>query len=803
MIQEWHKKTAASIAIAMTLTMFPAYPSTASAEIAANDVATTVERAEPGTTSKGSNAVKEETNTKIAKNKAEEYARKLVHVPKDYKLQSTSLSNVLLAEGKRQLWNLDFVKKENGKYKGNISVSLDANTGQLLEFQTYLNNPSAKPAYPLKVNRDAAKPLADKFLKQVAAEYIDQLKFNEQFGQDVLPPLTGQVNHTLRYDRIVNGVSFNNNYVMLQINSEGHINGFSMVWDETIKFPKITNYMNAEAARKAIIAAAKPQLKYVLPHNTNQSLAKPILIQELPAYAIDAVTGKVSNPKQYRSNQEQVAEKPLTATPISKKPTKQITDEQAAAKIVEETMFLPKNAELQYSSFQEHVDERVNESVEVWHLEWTIKDGKKDLGSVSATVDAKTGTIGNYHYYMYEQPANETTKPAILSLDEAISKAEATIKKQLPWLTHELYVVKPDPERYKNVNENDQFSYYIEFAHKVHGATTQYDYINVAIDARTGQVASFSSNIIPLDYPSKAPTIVANDQLMEQWLEYYRAELTYRLVQQYWYDNKPLPIEKYNLMQASGESLDKVDTKYEVELVYQLSPRALHEEVWLDATTGKWLNREKGLPTKLELPQASDIKGHWAESQLELMIAYKALELNDGKVEPNKTIKRGELIKMLVLAQNQNRHIMMSETEQMTANDAGSPQEQPTFKDVETDSDYFAYVEFALQQNLIDIGDGSFHPEEPVKREEMAELIVRALGYNTLADHESIFNTNFKDAKNINKKGQVAIVVGLDIMSLTDQKFMPGKTVTRAEASTAFFRYLQQRADLYEAPIRN
>ncbi|WP_424766576.1 hypothetical protein [Paenibacillus sp. sgz302251] len=39
-------------------------------------------------------------------------------------------------------------------------------------------------------------------------------------------------------------------------------------------------------------------------------------------------------------------------------------------------------------------------------------------------------------------------------------------------------------------------------------------------------------------------------------------------------------------------------------------------------------------------------------------------------------------------------------------------------------------------------------------------------------------------------------------MSLSEGKFLPEKQVTRAEASVSFFRYLQSRADLQEAPLR-
>ncbi len=79
---------------------------------------------------------------------------------------------------------------------------------------------------------------------------------------------------------------------------------------------------------------------------------------------------------------------------------------------------------------------------------------------------------------------------------------------------------------------------------------------------------------------------------------------------------------------------------------------------------------------------------------------------------------------------------------------------------------------------------------------------MRALGYNALANYDHIFKASFKDSAQIENKGQAAIVVGLKIMTLADGKFLPKKQVTRGEASAAFFRYLQSRAELQEAPLR-
>src|SRR5690606_38612332 len=139
--------------------------------------------------------------------------------------------------------------------------------------------------------------------------------------------------------------------------------------------------------------------------------------------------------------------------------------------------------------------------------------------------------------------------------------------------------------------------------------------------------------------------------------------------------------------------------------------------VFLDAVSGQWRTYDKGDITQLEKQKILDVEGHWAKHQLELMVAYKALDVIDGKVRPNELIKRGELIKMLVIARNGGNYGYATAEKTMNA----------SFDDVGASSEYFAYVEAALQQNLIDIGDGSFNPDATVSREEMAELIVRAL----------------------------------------------------------------------------
>lgn len=731
----------------------------------------------------------------ISKEKAEQLARKSVNIPKEYVLQGANFSTDRLNNGSRNIWSLDFVKKVNGKHVGSIHTAINADSGQLISFSSYSNNVSAKPSYPLKVERAAAQDIAASFIKEIAGDYATQVAFNEFYGAQLLPALTGEVRHQFRFDRVVNSIPFLDNYINVTVDSEGHVVEYEFVWDDTITFPKVKDYLTLEQASAKLQELAMPELSYIV-INGGKDKGKPILSYELPPYSINAVTGeKFDENASYRYRMAgEVSDKPVTDKPLSAKPQAGELKENQALKKVTDSFTLPQGAELVNSSYNEYTDSDTGIASSTWNFSWSIKKNGKEVGSIWATVNGQSGYIHNYYEYNYDGEPEKSSE--LVPLDKATSTAIETVKKQLPWLTNELYLIKPDSKQYEDMNQSSQASYYIGFVHKVHGARVDYDNVAVTVDARTGKATGFEASIQPYAYPSKAPATVSREQALKQWMDYYRTELTYRVVNEYTWNGQPLPIEKYKTLLAAGEIDGGTDVELEskVELVYRLTAKPMDERVFLDAVTGKWRAYDTGDVTQLERQKVVDAQGHWAQHQLELMVAYKALDVVDGKVRPNELIKRGELIKMLVIARGGGNYRPM--------NDAGMAQ-KASFKDIAAGSEYFAYVEQALQQNLIDLGDGSFNPDDTVTREEMAELIVRALGYNTLAQYDNIFVDNFNDTDKIKNKGQATIVVGLNIMSVTNEgKFLPQKQVQRAEAATAFFRYLQARADLQEAPLR-
>ncbi|RJE85551.1 S-layer homology domain-containing protein [Paenibacillus sp. 1011MAR3C5] len=728
----------------------------------------------------------------IDKAQAEKLLRQYINIPSDYKLQSSNSSSIKKHKGSSPVWGMEFVKTVNGKRQGSIYASIDADSGQLLSFESYTNQANAKPVYPLKVNREAAQKLAADFISEIAADYTSQVTFNTDAGVHVLPPLSGEVRHELRYDRMVNGIPYIDNYIQLSIDSEGHVLQFRLEWDDTIVFPASVKPISQEEASASIRKHAVPELAYFIPYSGQKK--EPVLYYGVQPVVINAETGGQLPGNGYSAyNRQEVSKEPLSAEPLAKPPLPVTLTQEEAAAAVEKAFALAQEYKLQNASFSEYVNEADKSSTR-WNLEWSAKKDGKDIGFVHASVDGRTGAISEF--YSYQNGKGGEAAEGGITLDKAVERAIDIVKKQLPWQTHEIYLQKPAEDRYKDRTPEEIGSYYITFVRKVHGATVTYDHISVAIHAMTGAVENYSANLSDYAYPEQAPKTVDRNVILDRFEEYYNIGLTYRLFSEYRLNGEPIPVEKYQTLLAAGlDDTEEITQQSKVELVYQQMSKPRPENVVLDAITGEWRSNETGEPTQLEIPKATDAEGHWAEESLGLMVAYKALDLVEGKVRPNEAITRGELIKMLVLARSGGRQFAYD-----TASEAGLS--KASFNDVAADSAYFAYVESALQQNLIDLGDGSFNPDAKVSRDEMAELIVRALGYNSLADYDHIFKANFKDSKDIANTGQAAIVVGLRIMNLTDGKFLPKKQVTRAEASIAFFRYLQKRAELQEAPLR-
>src|SRR5690606_6427372 len=101
------------------------------------------------------------------------------------------------------------------------------------------------------------------------------------------------------------------------------------------------------------------------------------------------------------------------------------------------------------------------------------------------------------------------------------------------------------------------------------------------------------------------------------------------------------------------------------------------------------------------------------------------------------------------------------------------------------------YVDAAVRANLVTgYGDNTFRSDALITREQLAVMIVRALGDGV----EEFGPLTFVDVDSISDwaKNEVAAAVQAGIVTgMTDGTFRPNQTATRAEAATMLARFIE------------
>ena len=175
-----------------------------------------------------------------------------------------------------------------------------------------------------------------------------------------------------------------------------------------------------------------------------------------------------------------------------------------------------------------------------------------------------------------------------------------------------------------------------------------------------------------------------------------------------------------------------------------------------------------------------DIKNHWAKDFIEY-VAGRGLITGSTKTtfSPDENMTRGMLVATLGRLAGVN----------------GKDYDTNSFSDVQKDSPYKPYIEWAYSKGIVyGIGDGTFAPDKSITREEMAvifERYAKATGYhipvnrqaNIYADKENI-GSEYKEA--VTAMQQSGIMMGVE-----GNRFNPKGTVTRAEVSAMLGRYIK------------
>lgn len=119
--------------------------------------------------------------------------------------------------------------------------------------------------------------------------------------------------------------------------------------------------------------------------------------------------------------------------------------------------------------------------------------------------------------------------------------------------------------------------------------------------------------------------------------------------------------------------------------------------------------------------------------------------------------------------------------------------DKPSYTDVDRDSWYYAAVETALANGAADASGDVFRPDDELARDEMASMLVRGLGYTSLAGTAAGYGVPFTDVT-VNK-GYVTVAYDLGIMDGKKANvFDPDASATREQAAAVLVRVYDRLA---------
>ena len=183
----------------------------------------------------------------------------------------------------------------------------------------------------------------------------------------------------------------------------------------------------------------------------------------------------------------------------------------------------------------------------------------------------------------------------------------------------------------------------------------------------------------------------------------------------------------------------------------------------------------------------SDTISSWAREAIKKATALGFIQGSDGKVNPKSHISRGEFTKIIVSMLGLDANI----------------ENNINFTDVNGGDWFYSYVNAAYKAGIIK-GDGEkFNPNDNISREQMATIIVRALGLK----HQNP-STEIKDIDKVSPwaREDVETLVALGLMTGNEGRFDPKSNATREMAVVVAMRGYEFELDeetLEEKPVED
>lgn len=663
------------------------------------------------------------------------------------------------------------------KYVRNSSSSFDVvikgDSGELQNIYKY-HHTSENQNYVTKYSREELKVVAENLLKKTNPDLVDSLVYEDAINYNYYGYTSGlrPTEYYYSFRRVEDGIKVGGDGVSISINSgNGEVVSYSYNWtNDTL--PASDSILSVDEARQLFKDELGLKLSY-LPKQGDYYYMKQPQTQEIKivynpvmerGYLLDATTGEFIN--SYGTTTDSLVTiditdaqrqefKNIKAEKVQR--SKEMNQEEAtnvAKKIVGE--IYQQEMEVVHTYYSSYNNGGKNRKA--WNISFRL-DGN-DYANGNIAIDALSEEVLNLYYYDYYRmemakmgEITEDSAKETIEYSDAYNKAIDVVKSLYP---EKLKSVTTEHSYYSD-NNNMSMEYYFNFNRIENGIPYSYNNIQVSINAITGMVQNIYYRWDDVSLP-KPVGLISEEKILERYTKDMNLQLQYS------------PIYDYS---------NPSEVKSEMKLVYTntgLDSSGIFNII--DAVTGEYLNWNG--QTIKEINNRNKefnkiIEGHEAEKELKIMIDTGILNLDIFALD--EAIPKKEIIKMLVIA-NGYWPYMVDEV-----GDLG-------FTDLDKSDDYYQYIQAAVYQGLLTNEDVELGLNKAITREELAQIIVKFVRLDAVAQAKGIFTIPVKDLVDIDPDllGYVAIAYGMEIIKDEAGSFNPKDLTTMIDAAIGIYR---------------
>ncbi len=664
----------------------------------------------------------------------------------------------------KRLWSLNWTNPaENG---GNFNAQVDAATGEIISMNCWKPETSARNRIPA-ISLPQAQAIGTQLLQRLIPNRVASLTLIP--GSELISLTSySQSNYIVRWQRLANNIPVIGEGVTMEISTDtGIVKGYSLNWSNS-ELPSPTGVISSETACQLFRQEGIIQLEYVLSRNVQPldsrmpKRSEPILVYRLdhPSNGrLDALTGKpiVPEPNEWfaagmggysdemaKMNGSSVKE----ASPVPLSPQEQaeiaqtsgLISQEEATNALKKWVDIPSHLNLQSANLEQ--DWR-DPSLRIWNLSWSSPSPKSAstlLRGMYGRVNAQTGDLLSFNLDIPQRNNSDNT----ISQENAKTLAEDFLKKVQPARFNQLKLDQISFDREKvmvQLPDYYQNTWSFNYQRTVNGILFPDNGADVRVDRATQQIVSYNLNWLKSDFPA-ATNVLGLDKANEVYLQLAPLTLGYTT---YYRSNRGTP---------------------EMRLTYQPQiPPAQPYFNMIDASTGERLNTQgEPVTNNLAVHVFKDIAGNFAEREIALLGQAGLMGEYQDSFHPDEAVRLVTLLRTMLAT-------------------ASGPDYARNLSDQDI-----------IKRSLV-LGwiKEDRAPDSAVTRGLLAQLMVRSLALEYLAQLPDIYQLPYQDAIGPDLKGYAALTWGLGIIRSDGITFDAQHTITRAEAAHALVKTLGTR----------